>query len=77
MELSEALSTGEVSVTFTKVSGEERTMRCTKLLDKIPSEFQPKDSGRKHPEDVTAVFDLDKNDWRSFRNDSVKEWSCL
>lgn len=65
----------EVNLEFTKANGEQRKMRCTLDETNIPEEKHPKNSGRKHPEDSIAVFDLDKQDWRSFRFDSIKEFT--
>ena len=70
------LNEGEITVKFTKKNGEERTMRCTKVFDKIPTEFQPKeDSTRKVSEtsDAIAVFDVEINQWRSFNVGNVLE----
>lgn len=57
------------SVEFTKVNGEKRTMRCT-LLDDLLPENETKKERKSNPE-VLPVWDLDKEDWRSFRFDSV------
>jgi hypothetical protein len=43
------------------------------MEDKIPSEKLPKNSGKAQSEESVAVFDLEKEDWRSFRFDSIKE----
>lgn len=70
------LNEGEITVKFTKKNGEERTMRCTKVFDKIPTEFHPKeDSTRKVSEtsDAIAVFDVEINQWRSFNVGNVLE----
>lgn len=61
----------EVSVSFTKKDGTERKMLCTLAENKIPSEKMPKNSGKSKSDDALAVFDIEKNDWRSFRWDSV------
>jgi hypothetical protein len=67
------LITGNVKVNFTKKDGTSRDMLCT--LINIPSEKQPK---AKDPEDevkytveALRVFDVEKQEWRSFRLDSV------
>ena len=62
----------ETTITFTKKDGTERKMLCTLLEDKIPSEKAPKGAGKAQSDDAIAVFDLEKQDWRSFRFDSVK-----
>ena len=41
-ELVEKLLVEEISVTFTKADGTDRTMLCTKQFSKIPQEFHPK-----------------------------------
>lgn len=65
----------ELTVTFFKTSGEERTMRCTLDESKIPSDKQPKGTSTKKVSDATiSVYDLDKADWRSFRYESIKEF---
>ena len=62
----------EVTVTFTKKDGTERAMVCTLVNDKIPSEKAPKNTGKSNSDEAIAVFDVEKQDWRSFRWDSVK-----
>lgn len=64
-----------VTVTFFKVNGETRIMDCTLMESQIPDDKQPKGtSTRKVSEDTIAVFDIKKQDWRSFRFDSIKEF---
>ena len=64
------INTGEVTVKFIK--GDERIMRCTTCLDKIPSEHHPKGTGPKMEDAAKAlsdrvnVYDLDACGWRSF-----------
>ena len=55
-------------VRFIKVNGEERDMQCTLKEDLIPTEKKPKD-------DVIKVFDVDQQDWRSFRVDNVTKFA--
>lgn len=62
----------ETTITFTKKDGSERKMLCTLMEDKIPSEKTPKGAGKAQSEESIAVFDVEKQDWRSFRFDSVK-----
>lgn len=66
------LHDGPVIVTFTKTNGEERVMKCTTCMADIPAEHQPSgESKRKFSDEAQRVFDLDKQEWRSFRWDSV------
>lgn len=65
----------ELTVTFFKTNGEQRTMRCTLEESKIPADKQPKGTSTKKVSDATlSVFDLDVSDWRSFRYESIKEF---
>jgi hypothetical protein len=66
------LKDGKISVTFEKKDGTLREMNCTLSEQIIPSEKSPKGSGKVQSKEAIAVFDLDVNDWRSFRFDSVK-----
>lgn len=71
--LKSVLQSEEVSILFTKKDGTERKMLCTLKENKIPQEFSTKSENRAKSEDALAVFDLEKNAWRSFRFDSIKE----
>ena len=70
----ELLHEGIATVKFTKTDGTEREMRCTLMENQIPGEKAPKNSTRKQNSDVLAVFDVEKQGWRSFRWDSIKEF---
>ena len=49
-----------------------REMRCTLKEGVIPTFEKKTETERKKNDEVMAEFDLDKNQWRSFRFDSVK-----
>lgn len=71
----ELLANNVVEVTFTKKNGEERTMKCTlkqDLIETFSNTSPTSNSNRKNNFDVVPVYDLDKNEWRSFRVDSIK-----
>ena len=73
--LRDALKEGIVEVTFRKVSDNTtRTMRCTKQTSHIPTDMMP--TGNKPNTDKTLfkVWDMDKQGWRSFREDRVEKW---
>lgn len=72
-ELRRNLGNKVVTVTFKKADGEIREMRCTRRLSLIPESHHPKMT-RKVAADVAVVFDLDKNDWRSFHYGSVRKF---
>ncbi len=67
------LETEIVEIEFTKKDGTDRVMKCTLQEDYLP-EYDgviliDKDRWKK---DALAVFDIEKEGWRSFRWDSVK-----
>ena len=62
-----------MTIFFTKKDGTERKMICTLSENKIPSEKSPKNSGKTKSDESLAVFDVEKQAWRSFRWDSVKK----
>ena len=67
------LTNGEtITVTFTKKDGTERTMYCTRNAAAIPQDKQPKGSGKTKAEHIIVAFDLEKGEWRSFSEESVK-----
>lgn len=75
------LRSGECEVTFTKVNGDTRIMKCTLNMDLIPSDKRPK--GDDAPElreglesilKAIRVFDTGLQDWRSFKVETVKNF---
>ena len=82
------LSNSEVKVTFVKADGTDREMRCTLDGAKIPAKpIAPTNSTgpvdgivreskqpRKEPDPHSIrVYDLEKQEWRSFRFDRLKK----
>lgn len=76
MELSKStiynmLHNGIITVKFKKIDGSEREMKCT-LAESIIKPHEKKTDREKKPnDDVIAVWDIDKESWRSFRYDSI------
>lgn len=67
------LHVNPVTVTFTKKDGTERVMRCTLQPELLPKvELKENTKPRKESTTSMRVFDLDKNEWRSFTIKSVK-----
>jgi hypothetical protein len=64
-----------VEVSFTKVNGDERKMKCTLKPDFLPE--PPDRGGQPGPEHTLPVWDIEKNGWRSFRIDSVHDYTVL
>lgn len=81
--LKQILRENVVTVRFVKEStGETREMVCTlveKYLPekKAPVKGAPEKAPRKQNPDVCVVFDLQREEWRSFRYDSVIEFSTI
>ena len=69
--MKEKLRVGNCTVVFTKSDGTERTMLCTLQESAIPVDARPKVQGTKQSDQALAVWDLEKQGWRSFRIDSV------
>lgn len=73
--IKEKLRENILLVKFVKKDGTERRMRCTLRGDMIP-EFDRKEidyaiQNRTRVDESLAVWDLEKNAWRSFRYDSI------
>lgn len=78
--LFEALQKGEVEVTFTKVNGDTRIMRCTLNGNFIPPENWPFSTAEKDGIDENTtlpVFDTDIQEWRSFKVKNIIEWRVI
>ena len=62
---------------FTKANGDERVMHCTLQESMLPEQVDIEESiQKKKPNpDVLAVWDVEAKGWRSFRWDSVKEFT--
>ena len=76
--LKEQLTNGVVTVVFEKKDGTERSMRCTLSDLYVPQVLSEYDGQQAKPakqlnDSVQSVWDIDANDWRSFRLDSVKQ----
>lgn len=79
-EIENQLKEGIVEVIFTKKDGTSRTMICTLMEEHIPPVFlngeeQMQKKTRTVNPDVLAVVDLEAKAWRSFRLDSVTEFT--
>lgn len=75
--LKEQLSKHIADIVFIKADGTNREMTCTLIESYLPAK-KPLDENarhipRKENDDTLAVWDLDIEDWRSFRLDSIIE----
>jgi hypothetical protein len=69
------LPTTEATITFTKVDGTERVMKCTLEASKLPPAVVKEDAKPRKQSDSTKalrVFDLEKQEWRSFTIKNIK-----
>lgn len=72
----EQLKTYKCKLVFTKRNGLRREMICTLNQVHIPT-VQAETKGKEKNPDVQAVYDLEANDWRSFRWDSIKNFEVI
>ena len=77
-ELKDLLKKKIVSVTFTKTDKTERKMICTLKEDVLPVvEAKEPKYAKKDNDNVLAVWDLEKQAFRSFRVDSVTDYHAV
>ena len=68
-----ALQNNICNVTFRKLDGTVRNMRAT--TDTTRFSYESKTTGeRKRNDNVTVMWDVDKAQWRSMRNDTLISW---
>ena len=77
-KLKDILKQNVVSISFKKVDGSDRKMLCSLKEDILPA-VEAKQPTKKKPENenVLPVWDLEKNAFRSFRIDSLTDYSIL
>jgi len=76
-QIMESLHNTICRVVFTKANGDERVMHCTLQESMLPEQIDLEETiQKKKPNpDVLAVWDVEAKGWRSFRWDSVKEFT--
>ncbi len=67
------LKAGPVELTFQKKDGTMRVMNATLEESKLPDYEKKTDRTKAVNEEVLSVLDMDKNEWRSFRFDSITQ----
>ena len=72
-DLNKALLEGEVVFSFEKKDGTERVARGTKKMDMVPDSSVPSGKEYNKSDAVIRYYDLDKQDWRSFRKEKFIE----
>jgi len=74
--LKSMLQMGPATITFTKVDGSERVMKCTLEAKDLPPAVPLAEGKTPRKETVSTkalrVFDLEKKEWRSFTTKNVK-----
>ncbi len=71
-ELITALKAGECIVTYEKIdTGELREMHCTLNPTLIPNNY---DLNQSDTSNEMVVWCIDRDAWRSFRVNTMKEW---
>lgn len=74
-EVVEVLEKYTALVKFKKLNGDMRSMKCTLVKDMIPSANKEDTMSQKKVrnlnEEVLAVWDVEKQGWRSFRLENV------
>jgi hypothetical protein len=73
--VSKVLREGVAQITFTKVDGTERLMKCTLSEKVVPKATEEKTSTKTPNPNIISVWDVEKEGWRSFRWDSIKAFS--
>jgi hypothetical protein len=76
-EIKDLLKRKIVNVKFKKKDGSERTMKCTLLSDLVPVYEKKTERTRPENEGALAVWDLEKEAFRSFKVDSVIDYQVL
>lgn len=76
--LKNLLKQNVVSISFKKVDGTDRKMLCSLKEDILPA-ITSKEPSKKKPENenVLPVWDIEKNAFRSFRIDSLTDYSIV
>jgi hypothetical protein len=76
-DVKQKLHEGICKIVFTKANGDTRIMHCTLNEALLPEQVDLEEAVQKKAPnaDVLAVWDVENSGWRSFRWDSVKEFS--
>ena len=75
--LKDLLKRKVLKVSFKKKDGTERIMKCTLLADMVPIYEKKTERTKPENENALAVWDLEKDAFRSFKLDSVIDYSVV
>ena len=70
----EFLRNNVMTITFKKIDGSERVIVCTLNPSLLPPRNLDAKTRKQNP-DIIAVYDLEEEDWRSFRFDNLLDVS--
>lgn len=76
-DLKQLLSKKILRVKFKKKDQTEREMHCTLRSDVIPVYEKKTDKVKKPNENILAVWDLDRDGFRSFKLDSLIDYQVM
>jgi len=77
-KLKQLLQKNVLEIKFKKIDGSERIMNCSLIQEIIPiSENKTPKKAKPENENVLAVWDLEKDAFRSFRVDSLIGYSVF
>lgn len=76
-ELIKLLNKKVLKIAFTKKDGTERLMKCTLLEDIVPKYEKKTERVKKINENILSVWDVEKDEFRSFKLDSLLSYSVL
>jgi len=71
--LKNILKNETATLTFQKKDGTMRVMKCSLREEHMPSYEKKTERVRATNDETLSVVDLEKNEWRSFRYDSIRK----
>lgn len=76
-EMIQKLQESQCRVIFKKINGEERDMQCTLMESVLPKLQSKPDAKERQPnETIIRAFDINKQEFRSFKVDNVISFTC-
>ena len=76
-EMIQKLQESQCRVIFKKINGEERDMQCTLMESVLPKLQSKPDAKERQPnETIIRAFDINKQEFRSFKVDNVISFIC-
>jgi hypothetical protein len=76
-DLKQLLKKNTVEIKFKKKDGSERVMNCTLVSDVVPVYEKKTERVKPDNDNLIAVWDLDKEAFRSFKLDSVIDYKVI